>query len=254
MKSHGRQRRSRWLAAACILLTTAPAFAAPDYAALDAVLLANVRNGYVDYDGIGADPRFGRFLTSLADPPGNLPDRAAELAYYINAYNAFAIKGILDGHSTATRFGRYRYFRSLDFRLGGRDVTLHEIEHERLRPLGDARIHFAIVCASMSCARLANRAWLPERIDEQLDQAARRFVNDPTRNRFDIAQKQAFVSPLFDVFAADFATTAGGVPAFLARWVDDPATRAALDEGRLAVAYLPYDWDLNGSYTARPTE
>lgn len=237
---------------ACVAIGgTVPAVAAlPDYGLLDEVLIQNVRDGYVDYDGIGANPKFAGFLEQLAAKPEPFASPADELAYYINAYNAFAIRGILDGHSPQTRFGRYRFFKWLDFRLAGEDVTLDEIEHERIRPLGDARAHFAVVCASISCPRLANRSYLPETLDAQLDAAAQRFVNDITRNRFDIQQRTAFVSSIFDWYRGDFEQAAGSLPAYLARYVQEPATRAALLEGRLAITYLPYDWELNGGYAA----
>lgn len=233
----------------CLLagLAIGPAHAAvPDYALLDGVLLENVRKGYVDYDGIAANPAFGQFVDQLARPAEAFGSREAELAYYINAYNAFAISGILKGYSPGSWFGRYRYFKSLEFSLGGRDINLDKLEHKLIRPMGDERIHFAIVCASLSCPRLSNRAYLPETLDEQLDAAARDFVNDVSRNRLDISQKTAFVSEIFDWFKDDFTRAAGSVPAYLARYAQDPAARAALLEGRLELSYLPYDWSLNG--------
>lgn len=219
---------------------------APDYALWDEVLLHNVRDGYVDYDGIRANPKFELFIGQLAGKPPPFASKAEELAYYINAYNALAARGILDGYSPATRFGRFRYFKRLKFTLGGERLSLDDIEHRRLRLMGDARIHFAIVCASISCPRLSNRAYLPETVELQLDDAARRFVNDITRNRFDVALKTAFLSPIFDWFRADFERAAGSVPQYLAPFIEEPAARAALLEGRLAIRYLPYDWELNG--------
>jgi hypothetical protein len=237
-------------AALGLLLLAQAAGAAPDYALFDEVLLYNVRNGYVDYDGVRAHPKFSRFIAQLGEP-GTLPaSREETLALYINAYNAFAIQGILDGYSPAGRLGRYRYFKRQKYQLLGESITLDTLEHQRLRPLGDARVHFAIVCASISCPRLASGAYLPERLDRQLDEAARRFVNDNTRNRFDVAQKTAFLSQIFDWFEDDFAKSAGAVPKFIARHVDDAAVEAALLDGRLAIRYLPYDWDLNGRYVA----
>jgi len=237
------------LLACAALLRAAGALAAPpDWALLDQVLVENVRDGYVDYDGIAANPRFARLLDQLAT--AEVPaDRDGQVAFLVNAYNAFAISGILQGQSPATRFGRHRFFKRAKFRLAGGQVTLDEIEHGRLRPLGEPRIHFAIVCGALSCPRLANRAWRAETLDADLDAAARRFMNDPTRNHFDVARKTAFLSPLFDWFAADFEAAAGSVPKYVERYVDEPATRAALREGRLAVRYLDYDWDLNGSRT-----
>jgi hypothetical protein len=237
--------------AASAVLTLAPrptAAGTPDYALFDEALLQNVRNGYVDYDGIKANPGFAEFLRQLAGKPDGLEGPGAELAYYINAYNAFAIRGILDGYSPASRLGRHRYFKSAKFTLGGAEITLEDLEQKRIRPQGDPRIHFAIVCASISCPRLSNRAYLPSTLDAQLEDAAQRFINDVTRNRFDIPQKTAFISEIFDSFGDDFAQAAGSVPGYLARYVQEPATRAALTEGRLAIRHLPYDWDLNGRY------
>lgn len=225
--------------------------AAPDYGLLDQVLLHNVRNGYVDYDGIRASPKFDRFLEQLRSPPPPFASSAGELAYYINAYNALAIRGVLDGFSPATRLGRWRYYKHRKFTVAGAQLSLDDIERLRLRPLGDARHHFAITGAALSGPRLANRAYLPDSLDAQLDAATRRFVNDFTRNRFDVAMKTAFLSPVFEEYDEDFVRSAGSVTAFLLPHIEDPAERAALREGRLTVRYLPFDWDLNGSLTVR---
>lgn len=224
--------------------------AAPDYALLDQVLLQNVRNGYVDYDGIRASPKFDRFLEQLTASPPPFASAAGELAYYINAYNALAIRGVLEGGSPSTRLGRWRYYKHRKFAVAGVRLSLDDIERLRLRPLGDARYHFAIAGAALSGPRLANRAYLPDTIDAQLDAATRRFVNDFTRNRFDVAMKTAFLSPVFDECGPDLVRAAGSVTAFLLPHIEDPAERAALREGRLAIRYLPFDWELNGSLTA----
>ena len=91
------------------LTASAAAGSTPDYALLDEALLQNVRNGYVDYDGLKASPGFAGFLQQLAARPDALEAPGAELAYYINAYNSFAIRGILDGRSPATWMGRSRF-------------------------------------------------------------------------------------------------------------------------------------------------
>jgi Protein of unknown function, DUF547 len=233
------------------LSLAAASTASPDYALLDEVLLYNVRNGYVDYDGIRTSPKFERFVEQLAARPAPFATPAAELAYYINAYNALAIRGVLDGFAPEGRFGRWRYFRHLKFAVAGEQLSLDEIEHRRLQPLSDARFHFAVVGAAMSGPRLSNRAYLPETLEAQLDESAHRFVNDITRNRFDVALKTAFLSPIFDVSREDFERSAGSVTAFLLPYIEEPAERAALREGRLAIRYLPSDRELNGSLRAK---
>ena len=149
-----RFRMAGLLPGLCLIWSVSQA-AVPGYGDFDAVLLRNVERGFVDYAGIAADPAFARFMVSLEETrPEEAADSRARSALLINAYNAFAIQGILDGYSPSSRLGRYSYFRRLEYQLMGEPVTLHDLETRQLMPLGDPRIHFAIVCASISCPRL----------------------------------------------------------------------------------------------------
>jgi hypothetical protein len=236
----------------CLFCSPATAYL-PDSDDLDAVLLRNVRNGFVDYDGIRADPAFGRYLAGLASASeGDLDQPETRLAFLINAYNALAIQGILDGYAPSSWFGRNTYFKRREFGLLGGTTTLEQLEHDRILPLDDPRVHFAIVCASMSCPRLASRAWDPETLETRLEDAARAFANDPTRNRFDVERRIAFLSSIFDWYEADFVRAAGSVQKFLARYVSDPAAAELLARDGFDVRFVDYDWDLNGVYRGKP--
>jgi hypothetical protein len=222
--------------------------AVPDYGELDAVLLRNVQRGFVDYAGIKADPAFARFVVSLGETrPEDVADSRARGALLINAYNAFAIQGILDGYSPASWLKRQTFFRQREYRLMGESTTLDALEHRQLQALRDPRIHFAIVCASLSCPRLASQAYVPDRLEAQLDMAARTFINDRTRNRYDVQRKIAFVSKIFDWYGKDFAASAGSVQKYLAGYVSDPATAALLAAGEFELRFVPWDWELNGT-------
>ena len=252
MRTKVRPATSRWRAiiTAVSCLAAAPALALPDYDALDDMLVSHVRDGFVDYDGIALDPRLDAFLVQLASTaPDALASPADQKAFYINAYNAIAIRGILDGKSPESFFGRSRFFKRMRFEVLGERLSLEDIEHRRLRPMGDARIHFAIVCASLSCPRLANRAYLPESLETQLDSAAEQFLNDPTRNLFDARQKIAFVSKIFDWFEEDFVANAGSLQAYLARYVSDQGSARLLRSESFELRYQDYDWSLNGRLT-----
>jgi hypothetical protein len=242
------------LRAVLLCLFCLPATASlPDPDDLDAVLLRNVRNGFVDYDGIRADPAFDRYLAGLASATeSDLDTPEVRLAFLINAYNALAIRGILDGYSPSSWFGRNNYFKRREYGLLGGQTTLEELEHDRILPLGDPRAHFAIVCASLSCPRLASGAYDPDQLDAQLESAARAFANDPTRNRFDVQRRMAFLSSIFDWYEADFVRAAGSVQKFLARYVSDPAVAGLLAQDGFEVRFVDYDWDLNGVYRGRP--
>jgi hypothetical protein len=230
------------------LIWSASQAAVPAYSDFDAVLLRNVERGFVDYAGIAADPAFGRFMASLEETrPEDAADSRARSALLINAYNAFAIQGILDGYSPSSWLGRYSYFRRREYQLMGMPVTLHELETRQLMPLRDPRIHFAIVCASISCPRLASRAYVPDKLEEQLNLAARTFINDGTRNRYDLQRRIAFVSRIFDWYREDFAATSGSVQRYLAAHVSDPAVAALLATDGFELRFVPYDWELNGT-------
>ena len=214
---------------------------------LELVLRAHVTDGWVAYPSVRRDPHFDAYLDQLdrVDPLA-LPAPAEQLAFWINAYNAFAIKGILDGYSPTTLWGRYRYFIGREYEVGGETINLYDLERRVLVPMGDPRIHFAIVCASRSCPKLQPWAYRSDRLEEQLEQVTRAFVNDPSRNRFDPARRVAYLSKIFDWFHEDFASHAGSVQEFVSRYLDDPALAKDVAAVPYAVEYLEYDWHLNG--------
>ena len=218
-----------------------------DYAPWDDLLRAHVTDGYVDYPAFGASAEFSEFRRALRKVRFTRETTMqTRTALWLNGYNVAAIFGILGGGSPATLFGRHLFFQRTQFALGGEEITLWDLEHERLRRLADPRIHFAIVCASASCPRLASESFDPARLDEQLDKATRAFINDSTRNAFDLDAGVARISQIFEWYAEDFQATDGSVPEYIARYLDDSAAAAALREGTLEIEYLPYDWSLNG--------
>ncbi|MDX1432241.1 MAG: DUF547 domain-containing protein, partial [Gammaproteobacteria bacterium] len=186
------------------------------------------------------------YLEWLARAPYATLPRAEKLAHLVNAYNAFAIEGILEGSSPSSFFGRIGYFKTDEYTLGGSPVTLHELEHEIIIPLDEPRVHFAINCASASCPVLRSGAYVADRLHLQLDEAARRFVNDQTRNRFDRETRTAYLSRIFDWYEDDFLRHADSVLAYVARYVDDSALASELAAGGWEIEFLDYDWGLNG--------
>jgi hypothetical protein len=212
------------------------------------LIRSHVADGVVDYPAIATDGRLETYLGQLnrIDPNG-LPTRDARLAFWINAYNAFAMKGILDGYSPKTLYGRYRYFIARDYEVGGQEINLYNLERKLLIPdFREPRIHFAIVCASRSCPKLRSRVFEPDRLSEQLDEAAREFVNDSSRNSFDRERKVARLSMIFKWFRSDFEAAAGSLPAYVSRYVTDEALGRDLASGAYTITFLDYDWNLNG--------
>lgn len=241
-----------------VLVASAPLAAGTDPAAtpsspsmpelFDGVLRRHVTDGHVNYPGIAGDPRYTAYLQYLQQIDAEtLPTRADKLAFWINAYNALAIKGILDGYSPYTFFGKVRFFYRNEYAVGGKQISLYDLEHKVLIPLNEPRIHFAIVCASKSCPKLRAEAYTAERLEQQLEEDARQFINDPQRNRFDREQKTAQLSKIFDWFETDFKTHSGSVQRYLARYVADANVAKALAADAYEIDYLRYDWNLNGT-------
>ncbi len=227
-------------------------------------LLARYVNdaGLVDYRGWLATPAdvaaLDGYLAELAhgDLHQNGP-RAAELAFWINAYNAVTVRGILREYPTSSirnhtpRWWGYHIWYHLLLPVGAEWVSLDAIEHRRLRPLGDPRIHFALVCAARGCPRLLNQAYHQATLDEQLDANARAFFADPTKFRADVPRGRLEMSWILDYFARDFGPDTAAVLRRIAPFLPDDASRDLATSGRAQVSYLPYDWTLNEADPAR---
>ncbi|NOS79597.1 MAG: DUF547 domain-containing protein [Nitrospira sp.] len=213
----------------------------------DRVLQAHVRDAEVDYPAILADRWFVQYLDDLDRVDPNSLSKDEQLAFWINVYNAYAIKGILDGYSPGTWVGRYRYFIGRTYRVGGASINLYDLERDILiAQFHEPRIHFAIVCASSSCPKLQARIYGGTELNRQLEQGAREFINDPSRNRFDRANRVAYLSKIFDWFTEDFEAQAGSLQQYVARYVSDPVLTQELATVPYRIEFLDYDWSLNG--------
>ena len=183
-----------------------------------------------------------------------------QLAFLINAYNAFTVELIL------TRYPDLQSIKDLGsllqspwkkkfFQLLGQERSLDEIEHGLIRAPGvfdDPRIHVALVCASAGCPMLRDEAYIAERLDAQLDDALRRFLSDRRRNRFDAGSATLSVSKVFDWYRKDFERGYKGydsLQALFARHAEvlgaTAQAQAHIRAGRYKLAFLDYDWELN---------
>ena len=110
----------------------------------------------------------------------------------------------------------------------------------------DPLIHFAIVCASASCPKLQPWAYRPGAFDCQPDRAAKAFVNDLTRNRFDRGRNAASLPMISQWFDKDFSDAAGSMSVYIVRYVEDPELAKELMQAGYRIDYLDCDWSLNG--------
>jgi len=222
-------------------------FWAPYQGLLDRHLTSGVREGIeltlVDYRGVKDDPGFAEMARRLEELSLlTLKGGEDALAFWINAYNFLAIKLVAENYPVKSIKDIGSIFRSVWKRpagkIGGMDYTLHEIEHEILRKnFSEPRIHFAIVCASLSCPDLPGEVFLPGRLEEQLDKSTSAFLARPAKGVRREGDR-LLVSRIFGWFEEDFAA-AGGVLAFIRRYLP------GLEGKDYAIEYLPYNWNLN---------
>lgn len=195
-------------------------------------------DGKVNYKGFLADKAtLEVYLTALsAGAPQKEWSRREQMAWWINAYNAFTIQLILDNYpiSSITKLHGGKPWDVKWIALGGEKYSLNQIENDILRPrYKDARIHFALNCAARSCPPLLNRAWTADNLETMLDRQTRQFLNNPKFNRIETGQ--AAISKLFDWYAVDF----GAIPAFINKY------SAVQLEADAKISFQEYDWGLN---------
>ncbi|OBX25231.1 hypothetical protein A9996_10910 [Gelidibacter algens] len=194
--------------------------------------------GHVDYKGFKKDE--GALQSYLNDLAENLPQKTwsknAVLAYWINAYNVYTVKLILDNYPVKSIKEIKDPWGKKFFTLGNKKYSLEEIEHEILRKMNEPRIHFAINCASFSCPNLSNQAFTAENMEQQLDAAAKHFVNDTSKNS--ISKDSVEISKIFDWFSGDFKKQ-GTIIDFLNTY-----STIKIDINA-KVKYKSYNWNLN---------
>lgn len=173
--------------------------------------------------------------------PEMFPTKADELAYYINAYNALAMYGVIayGVPDDLSRFlNRARFFKFTEYRVGERWISLYDFENDVIRPLDEPRVHFALNCMSVGCPRLPQTPFRAAQLDEQLDAAAREFLN--SSKYVQVARSQGIVrlSEIMDFYTEDFVGErhSPSLVAYVNRYRQE-----RIPEG-FRVEFIPYDW------------
>lgn len=180
---------------------------------------------------------FETYLTALSEntPLGNW-SKEDKLAYWMNAYNAFTIKLIIDNYPTKSIKDIKNAWDARFFKLGKKWYNLSDIEHKILRKMNDPRIHFGINCASYSCPPLLNKAFTATSVNDDLEYLAHQFINDKNRNT--ISENSIQISRIFQWFSKDFKTEDTLID-YLNKYSDITIKNSA------QIRYKKYDWNLN---------
>lgn len=210
----------------------------------DSLLKKHVsEDGFVDYTSFKKDKdvldTYINYL-SKTSPKVSWSDNKKK-AFWINAYNAYTLKLILENYplksiTKISQKGKTAW--KIPFVVvGGKTYTLDQVENEILRvKYFDPRIHVGVNCASGSCPKLANFAFTENNIDTKLESLMKTFINDNSRNL--LSFKKVQISSIFDWYKQDF-TKKGSVIDYINKYAKTPVKPKA------KISYLTYDWSLN---------
>lgn len=245
------------------LLATLPVAAESfDHSGFDSVLSTYVNAlGQVDYASLKAN-RSGldAYVAALGETspkshPKRFPTREDKLAYWINAYNALVLRGVIDAYPVKS-VKDIKYFMGFFNRtwstVGGESYTLNNIEHDVLRAeFKEPRIHAAINCASVGCPRLEPTAFFADGIDDQLEAVMRKFLNESRNVTIEASRKRVTLSKILDWFGSDFTNwyesklnvDDARILDYVSLYVE--GERAAGFDRTWEVRFHDYDWSLN---------
>lgn len=218
--------------------------------------------GWVDYQGLKdkGTEKLEAYVRRLENADTSEMSEKEKMAFFINVYNAFTLKLIVDHYpldsirkipGLSGIAGNGQWKKDL-WTLNKRKISLDAIEHEILRPMGDPRIHFALVCAARSCPPLARKAYTPETLDVLLEEQGRRFNQSPrglwtTVEKGFLGSKPVLnLSSIYKWFKEDFLRASDNLPDFVQPYTGS-GEQAFFEtyKGRLTIRYMDYDWSLN---------
>lgn len=225
-----------------------------------AVLDAAVVEGNVNYAAITPqlEDQLNIYLNAVArfgpeQTPEQFPTVDAELAYYLNAYNALMLKLWLDkGARDADRDDHVQWltwFTLPQWKVDGNSMNLHHLEQRLIRPrYEEPRIHAALVCGAVDCPPLRDEPYTSEKLEQQLSDQMNTWLTDPSNDGLQIRDDgKVYLSAIFGWYRDDFRAT-GGLDAMLSRYLpdEDPRKSQALDAAKNnRLNFMSYDWSIN---------
>lgn len=195
-------------------------------------------SGKVNYRGIKTNEKaLNEYLSILSS---NIPveswSRNEKMAYWINAYNAFTIKKVIDNYplKSIKDLNGGKVWDQKFITLGNKSYSLNEIENQILRTTyKDPRIHFAVNCAAKSCPPLTNKVFTASNLNQMLDRNTKDFINDISQNK--ISENKIIISNIFDWYKSDF----NDIIDYLNKYSTTKINKNA------KITFNVYDWNLN---------
>ncbi|KAB2844519.1 MAG: DUF547 domain-containing protein [Melioribacteraceae bacterium] len=225
-----------------------------------AILSDYVVNGLVKYKELKNDKRLDEYLNQLSQiDPEKISNKNDKLSFWINAYNAFTLKlisenypveSINDLHTGGLIIGQLlskTVWHKEWIKIGGKTLSLNNIEHDIIRKeFTEPRIHFALVCAALSCPPLRFEAFEGYKLNQQLEDQAIKFFNDKTKNQFDLKTKTAKLSKILGWYDEDFGKNDEEILKYVSQFLHAEISKSINNNlSEWEIEYLSYDWSLN---------
>lgn len=201
---------------------------------------ANVVDGRVAYSKIYSNQESLNELLDLANSiVVDKNDANTYQAFWINAYNLSVIKGIIDNYPTNSPLDDAGFFDKTKYNLGGKKITLNDIEHKLLRAMfNDARFHFVLVCGALGCPPLISEAYLPNSLNEQLEKQTKTALNGSFL-KVNTKKKRVEVSEIMKWYKEDFTRNGASEIDFINIY------RTEKIPSKFKITYFPYNWSIN---------
>ena len=212
--------------------------------------------GRTDFESLAKDTeQLQRFVDAVGkvspkSHPELFPDKAHVLAYHINAYNALAMKGVIERgipENLSSLLKRASFFKFRSVVIGGKKTNLYDYENKVIRPLGEARVHFALNCMVVDCPRLPTKVFTPETLEDDLQVAAVEFFNKPKHIQISDDKKTVHLSGIMKFYTKDYV--ASGKKQDLVAYVNQ--YRKNIVPLGYKVKFLDYDWTINQAPAAQ---
>ena len=207
------------------------------FADADAFFQTNVINGLVDYQNIQQHPSaLAKLSQQIANTDVSTLDSNTRQAFYINVYNILVITQVIDNYPISSPLNINGFFDEQKYTIAGEELTLNELEKDKLlATYQDARFHFVLVCGALGCPPIINRAYLPNTLEQQLEQQTRLALNDEEFIKVD--GEEVALSQIFEWYAKDFGGNKNSAIDFINRYRSSPLPKST-------VRFYNYDWTL----------
>ncbi|MEM1137308.1 MAG: DUF547 domain-containing protein [Bacteroidota bacterium] len=207
----------------------------------DAFLKAHVSNGNVKYKQVLQLPdRLNELIAYINNANIETFTKQEKKAFYLNAYNLLVIKSIIKVYPISSPMDVDGFFDKQKHTVAREQLTLNELENKKIREVyHDSRIHFALVCAAKGCPKIADFAFMPSKVDAQLEQLTKNAMNDVNFTKVKHSKQQVQLSEIFNWYKQDFIDEAPNLLAYINKY------RTQKINENYKVSHYTYDWQLN---------